>query len=501
MTDLTRVPVVIGAGQFTNRDENPETAPGPFDLMSEVAKLAADDAGGGASWLGRLTHCWMVHSISVRHGDPAAELAKRVGAPGSAEAKCSGMGGNIPQWLVNRAADLVRSGRRPIVLVAGAEALATKKRAKRAGIKLEWPSSDGWPDMWPPLEADMGVHPLESANELRQATTMYALVESAIAHSAGQTPDEHMKAVGKLMSDLNDVAVANPYSWFPTRRTAEELITETPDNRIISYPYTKYLNAVMDVDMAAAVIVTDAETARAAGLAPDSIAYLNGWADAYDVWYLSQRPAVDRSPALESCVKAALGSAGVDSSELCALDLYSCFPSSIEVSRDAFGIDATDARPLTLTGGLPYHGGPGSNYVTHAICNALARVRSGSAPVAVHGNGYYLTKHAVGVYAAEAPTTPPDPERLPQEPPAPSIEIETDATGNAEIVAWTAPFDREGAAQSAIVLAQLEDGGRTIARAEPDLTDLLVSSNSDLVGETIAIVKADDRIRADLVRS
>ena len=96
------------------------------------------------------------------------------------------MGGNIPQWLVNRAADLVRSGSRPVVLVVGAEALATRRRAKKAGIRLDWPTSDGWPEMWPPLEPDMGVHPLEDAHGLRQATTMYALIESAIAHAAGE---------------------------------------------------------------------------------------------------------------------------------------------------------------------------------------------------------------------------------------------------------------------------------------------------------------------------
>ena len=83
----------------------------------------------------------MVHSISLRHGDPAAELARRVGAPEQAESRCSGMGGNIPQWLINRAADLVVSGSRPVVLVVGAEALATKRRAKKAGVRLDWPTS------------------------------------------------------------------------------------------------------------------------------------------------------------------------------------------------------------------------------------------------------------------------------------------------------------------------------------------------------------------------
>ena len=490
MQDLTRVPVVIGAGQFTNRDQDPQSAPDPFELMTEAAQLASKQAGKS---LGDLTHCWMVHSLSLRHGDPAKELAHRLGAPANAEIRLSGMGGNIPQWLVNRAADLVRSGERPVVLIVGAEALATKRRAKKAGIRLGWPSSDGWPDMWPPLEPDMGVHPVEDEFGLRQATAMYALVESAIAHSAGRTPAEHSNDVGRLMSSLNEVAAKNPYSWFCDRRSAEEIMTVTAENRVIYAPYPKYVNAVMDVDMSAAIIVTDAGTAREAGLGSDGVAYLRGCANANDVWFLSERPAVDKSPALERCAANALGQAGIRSEELSAFDLYACFPSSVEVARDAFGISAADPRPLTLTGGLPYHGGPGSNYVTHAVCNALEHVRSGKGPVAVHGNGYYLTKHAVGVYSAEAPSgtadesggAPPDVDGSAQA--STSLEIEKDVTGAATIVAWTVPYDRDGSFESGIVLLDSASCRRTIARSDERLTQKLLELDHDLVGSRVDV--------------
>jgi acetyl-CoA C-acetyltransferase len=487
--DPRLTPVVIGGGQFTNRDENPESAPNPFELMATVAKAASTDAGSG-TWLDKLTHCWMVHSISVRHGDPATELAGLIGAPEQADKKCSGMGGNVPQWLVNRAADLVVSGQQPVVLIIGAEALATKKRARRAGVKLDWPSSDGWPDMWPPLEADMGVHPLEDAHGLRQATTMYALIESAIAHSAGQDPAAHARSIGVLMEGLNKVAAQNPNSWFRTPRTAAELMTETPDNRIICTPYPKYLNAVMDVDMAAAILVTDAETARHAGVAPEAVTYLSGWADAYDVWYLSERPAVDRSPALDRCVRSALDASGYAGEDLAGFDLYSCFPSSVEVAKESFGIHPGDRRPVTLTGGLPYHGGPGSNYVTHAVCNAIERVRSGRGPVAVQGNGYYLTKQAVGIYSRDAPRTTPGPGRTDLGAEAagdPTVEVDAGFSGNARIRAWTIPYGRDGEHEAGIVVLDTKDGTRTIARADTDLTAMLLGADRDLVGEAVVV--------------
>ncbi len=499
MTDLTRIPVVVGGGQFTNRIEDPSSAPDPFELMTEAAKLAASDAGAGGTdggagssgWLGRLTHCWTVHSLSLRHADPAAEIARRIGAPANTETRCSGMGGNIPQWLVNRAADLVSSGSRPVVLVVGAEALATRRRAKKAGVSLDWPSSEGWPEMWPPLELDMGVHPLEDAHGLRQATTVYALIESAIAHAAGEDRASHARKMGELMAGLNEVAVANPYSWFRERREASDLVTVTGDNRMIATPYPKYLNAVMDVDMSAAVIVTDAQTARESGLAPDSVAYLRGRADASEVWYLSQRTEIHRSPALEDCFISALGQAGISAEEVSAFDLYACFPSSVEVSRDAFGAGNGDRRPLTLTGGLPYHGGPGSNYVTHAVCNALAHVRSGAGPAVVHGNGYYLTKHAVGVYSAEAPGSGQEATKE-RDLGTPTLELEPEANGKATIVGWTVPYGRDGNAEPGIIIADTAKGTRAIARADTELTSMLETSDNDLVGQTVHITPGQE---------
>jgi acetyl-CoA C-acetyltransferase len=493
--DWTRVPVVVGAGQVTNRDTDPARAPDPFALMTDAARLAAGDGTGASSThkagdvLGALTHVFMVHSLSLRHGDPATELARRLGAA-EAEARCSGMGGSIPQWLVNRAAELVCAGARPRVLIVGAEALATRRRARKAGVTLDWPSSEGWPDTWPPLEPDLGVHPVERAHGLTQATTMYALIESAIAHAAGRGPAEQAAAVGELMARFNAVAVDNPVSWFPTPRTAAEIITVTADNRMICFPYPKYVNAVTDVDMAAAVLVTDAATARDQGYAPDEIAYLTGWADAHDVWYVSERAALERSPALGACAHAALASAGAGMDDVDAFDLYACFPSSVEAARDTFGIDASDPRPVTLTGGLPYHGGPGSNYVTHAIANTLDRVRAGGAErVLVHGNGYYLTKHSIGVYTGRLPMQmpqPPDGLQARVDALAGPLPVEDAPAAGARgtVVAYTVPFGRDGEPEAAVGIVDL--GGRhTVARADPALSTALVAE--DAVGAPVTL--------------
>jgi acetyl-CoA C-acetyltransferase len=397
---------------------------------------------------------------------------------------------------VDRAADVVSAGGRPRILIAGAEALATRRRAKRAGVDLHWPSSEGWPETWPPIVADLGVHRTERAHGLEQATTMYALIESALAHAAGHDPESHRRAMGELMARFNAVAAANPGAWFPVRRDAEELTGVKAANRMICWPYPKYLNAVMNVDMAAAVIVTDAATAREWGLAPDEVAYVAGWADAKEVWFLSERPEVHRSPALAACTSSALATAGLDAREIDAFDLYACFPSSIEVARDTLGLAVADPRPLTLTGGLPYHGGPGSNYVTHAVANALDWLRAGQGEsVLVHGNGFYLTTHSVGVYRRTPPTVEgPAPDAGLQDrldATAVALPVEDAPSGAARVVAATVPHDRDGAPGAGIVLVDA-GGRRGVARATPDLTAAILSS--DPVGAEVSVGPSPDGV-------
>lgn len=494
MIDWSRVPVVVGADQHTNREEDPQRAPDPLALMAMVARGAAQGAVGEAGaekLLAGLTHCWSVHSLSLRHATPATDLAERLGAT-DAETRCSGMGGNIPQWLVDRAAELVVSGHRPLVLVAGAEALATRRRAKKAGVRLDWPGDGGWPDTWPALEPDLGVHPAERAAGLDQATATYALLQTALDHAAGRDQESARRSMGELMARFNEVAAVNPLSWFGTRRSAQELTTVSAENRVIYHPYPKYVNAVMDVDMAAAVIVTDAQTARDLGMGSDDVVYVRGWADANEIWHLSARPSPAQAVSLAAAARSASSMSGISIDEVDAFDLYSCFPSSIQAALDALGLEATDPRPLTLTGGLPYHGGPGSNYVTHCIANAFDRLRAGGGDHAlVHGNGYYLTKHSVGIYSRLPPEHVPVPEDSLQarvDADAAPLEVHRSMPGPARVVAYTVPFDRDGAPRPGIVMAERQ-GGRTVASADATVTEQLLTG--DAVGSAVELEAGD----------
>ncbi len=51
------------------------------------------------------------------------------------------------------------------------------------------------------------------------------------------------------------------------------------------------------------------------------------------------------------------------------------FRAAVELAAEALGLATDDPRGLTVTGGLPYFGGPGNNYTTHGIATLTDLLR------------------------------------------------------------------------------------------------------------------------------
>ncbi|MHB1911106.1 MAG: thiolase C-terminal domain-containing protein [Acidimicrobiales bacterium] len=482
--DPWRVPVIASAGQWTERVE-PTT---PVDLAERAALAALDDARGIRGHIDRL------HVVGVLFDGgpaPASALAARLGLRPSRCATTT-IGGNTPQWLVGRAADDVASGRVGSVLIAGAEAVHSRqlRDAFSVGPSARGGSGAG-PDSADPVEGD-GRTPLseaERASGLRVPAEVFPLFESALAHRAGRSYDSHRQALGGLMAPLSAVAAANPLAWFPTELTPEAIAGVSPDNRVAAEPYTKRMNAFMGVDQGAALVVTSLGRARELGL--DAPVFVWSAADAFDVWFVSQRPDLAASAGLKAAGTGALSAAGVGVDDVDHLDLYSCFPSALQMAAEALGIATDDRRGLTVTGGLPYFGGPGNNYTTHALATMCARLSG--APAAelglVSGLGWYMSKHSVGVYGSQPPPAGyrrADTSAAQAAIDASALPVAQDAPGGeAVVVASVVLYDRSGAVTGAPVVARLGDGRRVTAAAADAQLEALAGRN--LVGWTVRI--------------
>src|SRR5207244_13601215 len=85
--------------------------------------------------------------LSWRYSDPGRLVAERVGAS-PRETIVTTTGGNSPQMLVNHTAAAIQRGEIGIALVAGAEAMYTRFRARKAKVWLDWqPQADAAPSL------------------------------------------------------------------------------------------------------------------------------------------------------------------------------------------------------------------------------------------------------------------------------------------------------------------------------------------------------------------
>jgi acetyl-CoA C-acetyltransferase len=466
---LDRLPVIVGVAQRTYRTDDPVEAREPLLLMEDVARAAFADAHAN-SLAARVDSVRVVNMISAPYADPAGALAERLGlAPG--ERLYTSIGGNTPQWLVNRTADDLAAGRVRIALLAGAEALHTLRLASERGIALGWARRAGHPPMIG--DTRMGSHPDEWRHGAQTPSQIYPLFEIARRVHRGEAPAHHRQRIAALSASFARVAAENPHAWFRDGKTATEIGTVTERNRMIAFPYPKFMSPIIAVDQAAAIVLTTAAEARALGVPAQRCVYLHGGDDAHDIWWLKDRVDYHSSPGMALAFEQALTRAEVTPDALGAVDVYSCFPVASAFAADLLGLPADGSRPLTVTGGLPYFGGPGNNYGTHAIATMVERLRAAPGTLGlVSGLGWYMTKHAVGIYGTAPPLRPW--ERAAHE----ALRVRIDglahpsavpnATGRARIETYTVVHDRDGVASNAIIVARLEDGTRTFANLEPD---------------------------------
>ncbi|MGB3809653.1 MAG: acetyl-CoA acetyltransferase [Parvibaculum sp.] len=405
-----RTPVLVGVGQLVQKEKDVEKAKSPLHLMEDAARLAAKDAGLGDKLWPLVDNITVVRFITDspdsrrlpfgRYGNAPKSLGNMLGA--NASKNCYGpTGGNTPQMLVNHTAELIANGETDIALVAGSEAFATMMRALGQGKMLPWHDEPGGERIDIGYERE-GVTPVEKAHKLQFPVNIYPLFENAIRGQKKRSVREHQLEIGKLMAPFTEVAAKHPQAWFPIARTAEEIATPTDDNRYVGFPYTKYMNAIMQVDQAAAVVMMSVKKARELGIPQEKWVFLHGCADANDIWFPTERVNFHSSPAIKMMGEKAFGMSGWNISDIDYFDLYSCFPSAVQIGRDALGIPEGDKRPLTVTGGLPYFGGAGNAYVMLSIATMIEKLRAKRGTKGlVTSNGWYVTKHGLGLYSTD----------------------------------------------------------------------------------------------------
>lgn len=409
--DRERTPVIVGVGQYSERPGDAGyRALSYMDLAGEALKAALADARAAGDLAGAIDTIAAIRQFEISRPDaktpfgradnPPRAIGRRVGAD-ARHAILETTGGQTSQKLVGELAGEIAQGRSEAAAIVGSEAISTVRALLDAGETRDWAEEVGGEleDRGFGLEGMFDTELLQHGAV--SAIAHYALFENARRARLGLSLADYRQAMGELFAPFTQVAAANPHAAAREVRSAVELATVTPRNRIVAEPYPRMTVSRDQVNQAAALVIVSASKARELGIPKERWVHIHAVADASEQPVM-ERPDLSRSPASIASIEAALARAGRSLETIRHLDLYSCFAVPVFNVTDHFGLASDDPRGLTLTGGLPFFGGAGNNYSTHAIAEAVARVRAERGSYALVGaNGGFMSKYATGIYSTE----------------------------------------------------------------------------------------------------
>jgi acetyl-CoA C-acetyltransferase len=487
-----RTPVLVGQGQVVNRIASLNDAREPTQLIADAIRQAATDAK--LSKLPEIDALHIVRLLSWKYANPAFTVASLLGIK-THKHGITPHGGNMPQLLVNKLALEIQRGELDIAIIAGGEASNSRARANRENETLKWSESDADTPTANNIIDDAAMsNDAEIARKIVLPIQIYPMFESAIRARAGRNIDEHEQLISELWSRFSNVAATNEFAWGNTSLTSEQVRTVTPKNRMIGLPYRKVMNSNNQVDMAAALIMCSVDKASQLGIPRDKWVFPLAGTDCHEHYYISNRFSFAETPAIKLGGEMVCKLAEKSLNDISLIDLYSCFPSAVQLGAQSLGLSLD--QQLTITGGLSFAGGPWNNYVMHAIATMMVNLRQ-AANSATNGfiwaNGGYATKHSFGIYSTSPPkngfkhgSPQTSIDGLAKRELATPVEAASSSAGKATIEAFTVMHDRDGQPETAIAATLLKDSRRAWATStDPQVTKALCTG--EWVGQQVTL--------------
>lgn len=476
-----RTPVLVGAAAISRRCEDPKTAPEPLALMIEALEKAAADAAGPAL-LARADRICAPRGF-WDYSDPCRVAAERFGA---ARAKTEVHELGIPQTaLFGRAAAAIAAGEADVVLVCAAEARHRAQRAAQLGVQAPLTRLPGGPADTVLKPHGLILTPVEIKAGLIQPVMQYAMIENAVRAADGQSIEKHREEVASLWAGFARVAADNPDAWTRDGPDAAAIL-DPASNPMQAFPYGKWHCSQWNVDQAAGLVFTSAGTARKLGIPRAKWVFPLAVADSHFMLPLTERRAPARCAGFAATSRRALDRAGFGIDAIRHRELYSCFPIAVRLQMRALGV--ADDVPPTVTGGMPFAGGPLNHFSLQALVKLAECLR-----VDAGAHGYLsavsgiLTKQGASVWSSADPERPFAFDDVSDETAreTPAIEFADAAEGAGTIAAYTVLFDKSGPTKT-VLLVDLEDGRRTLV-LDPDSALAELATREELCGRALRV--------------
>lgn len=368
-------PVIVGVGFHQEKNQDPTASAEPYQLMVAAVRRAAADAGAEEL-------LEQIESISVPQGmwqyrNPGKLIADATGCP-AARSVIADLG-VLQLTLLSDLCRAIAAGAQDVGVVTGGEAQFRELRSMITGQPV---TDTRQPEDTPPPDvhltsADPFCSDLEGRRGLHLPVELFAIIESALRYRDGWDVEEHRDRIARLYSSFSEIAAANPHAWRREPMRAEEIRNPTAKNAMLAFPYTKRHCTQWNVNRSVAILVCSQTRAEQLGLDPAGWIYPVAAAESKHVVVLAQQRRLHSHPGTILCGERAFALAGAAVEDLTAAELYSCFPAAIRsFARD---LNLEGVCPLTVTGAMPFAGGPFNSFSLEGVARMVEVLRGAAA--------------------------------------------------------------------------------------------------------------------------
>ena len=362
-------PVVVGVAAIQQKG-NFEELDEALILMDKATKSAIKDAGNESikNYIDEIR----IPKGFWKYRDPGKWIAKNNNFKKDPTTYVTKIG-VLQQNLINEACLQIEKGEIEASLIVGGEARYKNLRSKIEKKSFKEKKLEENPDFYIKAKEDLyGDEELEALGAM--AVGYYAIIETALRKAHNEEIKEHKEKIGKQYKQFSDVALKNKNAWTDESFSEEEIIFDSKKNKLMAYPYNKLHCTSWNVNQSAALIICSEKIADKLMIDTSQRVYPIASTENNHMISVQQRPKLYESFGMNyaaKMIKSYIKKLGIN---IDAYDLYSCFPAAVRMFKDSLKIE--DREPLTVTGSMPFAGGPLNSYVLHSSVEMIKKIRA-----------------------------------------------------------------------------------------------------------------------------
>ena len=304
--------------------------------------------------------------------------------------------GILQQNLINTACEKIQNGEIKASLILGGE---SRFKILRSSIEnkeyIETPLNTN-PDIYDksPEKLQLDIEEKELGS---MAVGYYAILESAFRFMLQNNHDDHSNYLSEIYSGYSKIAAINKDGWIEQSLDKKVIKTESKKNLRQAFPYNKYHCTSWNVNQACAIIICSEDIANKLNIPSDKRVYPLASSENNHMISTLQRPNLIEPAGMHLAAKFIMDICNENNLIPNLYDLYSCFP--VAVQMFAKSLKLNDIKDKTVTGAMPFAGGPLNSYVLHSTAKLIEKLRENNGVGIVTGVSGMMTKQSYALWS------------------------------------------------------------------------------------------------------